>query len=148
LLTVLRREVRTLTAPDEGVLVGPRVPIGDRDATWRAPVRRLLEDSGAGVGQTPDQAPNANAYAEQFVRSIRDECLNRGMPFGERPLRRILTAFVEHDHGERHHQGLGTELIDRAPVGPTVWLCSGTLRARGQLQPDRMTASGASRRHH
>ena len=66
------------------------------------------------IVQTPFRAPNANAYAERFVRSIKDECLNRVIPFGERHLRRTLAEFIEHYHGERNHQGLGNELIDRA----------------------------------
>jgi hypothetical protein len=51
------------------------------------------------------------------VRSIKDECLNRVIPMGERHLRRTLHEFVEHDHRERHHQGLGNELINR-PSSP------------------------------
>lgn len=101
-----------LTAVDEGVLVGHRVLICDRDGKWSAPVRRLLEDAGIRVVQTPFQAPNANAYAERFVRSIKEECLNRVIPFGECHLRRTLAEFVTHYHRERNHQGLGNELID------------------------------------
>jgi Integrase core domain len=59
---------------------------------------------------------NANAYAERFVRSIREECLDRLILFGERRLGRALAEFVAHYHGERNHQGLGNELIDRQPV--------------------------------
>ena len=62
--------------------------------------------------QTPYQAPNANAYAERFVRSTKHECLNRVIPLGERHLRRTVAEFVEHYHGERLHQGLGNELMD------------------------------------
>jgi putative transposase len=61
----------------------------------------------------PVQAPNANAYAEPFVRSIREECLDRLIFFGERRLLRALDAFVTHYHRERNHQGLGNELIIR-----------------------------------
>lgn len=75
-------------------------------------MRRLLEDAGIRVVQTPFQAPNANAYAERFVRSIKEECLNRVIPFGECHLRRTLAEFVTHYHRERNHQGLGNELID------------------------------------
>ena len=60
---------------------------------------------------TPIQAPNANAYAERFVRSIRAECLDRLIFFGERRLLRAVDEFVAHYHGERNHQGLGNELI-------------------------------------
>ena len=125
----MRQVGRMLTAPDEGVLVGHRVLICDRDAKWSAPIRRLLEDSGIRVVQTPYQAPNANAYAERFVRSIKTECLNRVIPFGERYLRRTLAEFMKHYHGERNHQGLGNELIDRELPPERV----GTIRRRQRL---------------
>jgi putative transposase len=67
-------------------IVGSRVLICDRDAKWSAPVRARLDEAGIRVVQTPYQAPNANAYAEGFVRSIKHECLNRVIPFGERHL--------------------------------------------------------------
>ena len=80
--------------------------------------------AGSGVVQTPYQAPNANAYAERFVRSIKEECLNRVIPFGERHLRRTLAEYVEHYHRERNHQGLANELIEGAlaveRVGPIL----------------------------
>ena len=49
--------------------------------------------------------------AERFVRSIRDECLRRIVPLGERHLRTIVTAYVEHYHRERNHQSLDNQLI-------------------------------------
>ena len=61
--------------------------------------------------QTPYEAPNANAYAERFVRSIKEECLDRMIPLGERHFRRAVAEFVEHYHRERNHQGLGNTLI-------------------------------------
>jgi transposase InsO family protein len=48
------------------------------------------------------------SHAERFVRSIKEECLNRVIPFGERHLRRTLADFVAHYHGERNHQDLIT----------------------------------------
>jgi transposase InsO family protein len=60
---------------------------------------------------TPVQAPNANAYAERFVRSIREECLDRLILFGERGLIRAVDEFVVHYHRERNHQGLDNRLI-------------------------------------
>jgi transposase InsO family protein len=105
---------RTLTAAGDGLLAGHRVLICDRDRKWSASLRQLLGASGIRVVRTPFQAPNANAYAERFVRSIKQECLNRVIPFGERQFRRAITEFVEHYHRERNHQGLGNELIDGA----------------------------------
>ena len=90
--------------------------ICDRDRKWSGEVRRLLTDAGIRVVQTPFQAPNANAYAERFVRSIKQECLDRMIPLGERHLRWAIAEFVAHYHGERNHQGLGNELIDGAPL--------------------------------
>jgi len=77
----------------------------------------------------PYQAPNANAYAERFVRLIKTECLNRVIPVGERYLRRTLAEFVKHYHGERNHQGLGNELIDRELPPERV----GAIRRRQRL---------------
>jgi putative transposase len=108
----MRQVSRTLTAADEGILVGHRVLICDRDAKWSAPVRERLDEAWIRMVETPFQVPNANAYAERFVRSIKQECLNRVVPLGERHLRRTIAEFVEHYHRERNHQGLGNELID------------------------------------
>jgi transposase InsO family protein len=65
-------------------------------------------------------APNANAYAERFVRSIKEECLDRLVPFGERHFRHAVTEFVDHYHYERNHQGLGNRLIGGATTGATA----------------------------
>src|ERR1035437_5603369 len=62
----MRQVGRTLTAADEGVLVGHRVLTCDRDTKGSAPVRARLGEAGIRVVQTPFQAPNANAYAERF----------------------------------------------------------------------------------
>lgn len=53
-----------------------------------------------------------NAYAERFVRSIKEECLSKVIPIGERHLRQVIEEFTEHYHLERNHQGLGNRLID------------------------------------
>jgi transposase InsO family protein len=51
---------------------------------------------------------------ERFVRSIKEKCLNRVFPLGERHLRRTIAEFVAHYHGERNHQGVGNELISHS----------------------------------
>src|SRR5258705_394583 len=78
------------------------VLICDRDAKWSAAMRERLSEAGIRIVQTPYQAPNANAYAERFVRSIKEECLNRMIPLGERHFRRGVTQFVEDYHRERN----------------------------------------------
>jgi hypothetical protein len=120
---------RTMTATDEGALAGCRVLICDRDQKWSALLRHMLEKSSVRVVQTPFQAPNCNAHAERFVRSIKEECLNRVIPVGERHFRRAMHAFVEHYQRERNHQGLDNELIDghSSPGG------AGRIRRRQRL---------------
>jgi transposase InsO family protein len=113
---------RHLTDATDGMLDGPRFLICDRDRKWSTAVRQLLETSGVHVIRTPFRAPNCNAHAERFVRSIKEECLNRVIPLGERHFRRTLAEFVVHYHRERSHQGLANELIDGVggpyPCGP------------------------------
>ena len=59
----------------------------------------------------PPKSPNLNAYAERFVRSIKEESLNRIICIGEASLRRAVREFMAHYHAERNHQGLGNRLI-------------------------------------
>ena len=121
----MRQVVRTLTMADADPC---RVLICDRDAKWSAAVRERLEQAGIRVVQTLFEAPNANAYAERFVRSIKEECLDRIVPLGERHFRRAATEFVEHFHRERNHQGLENALIDGRPTS-----CGGRVHRQQRL---------------
>ena len=94
----------------------PQVLICDRDQKWSPDVRRRLREAGVRVVLIPERAPNANAYAERFVRSVKDECLDQIIPIGERHFRRAVAEFVAHYHRERNHQGLGNRLIAGTPV--------------------------------
>jgi putative transposase len=58
----------------------------------------------------------SNAHAERFVRTLRTECLNQFVIFGERHLRHVLREFSEHYLTERHHQGIGGRIIQ-----PKAW---------------------------
>ena len=57
-----------------------------------------------------------NAYAERFVRSIKSECLDRMIIFGEANLERIVKEYLAHYYRERNHQGLANRLIQPAPL--------------------------------
>jgi transposase InsO family protein len=107
----MAQAARRLTDAVDGFLASHQVLICDRDRKWTHGFRHILQGAGVRIVLTPVQAPNANAYAERFVRSIREECLDRLILFGERRLRRALDEFVAHYHRERNHQGLGNELI-------------------------------------
>ena len=86
----MQQVVRSLTTTDESFLVAHRVLICDRDGKWSYHIHERLGDAGIRVTQTPTRAPNANAHAERFVRSIKTECLDRIIPMGERHFRRAL----------------------------------------------------------
>jgi hypothetical protein len=58
------------------------------------------------VIRLPPMSPNLNAYAERFVRSIKDECLDRMIFVGQGSLRRAVAEYMTHYHAERNHQGL------------------------------------------
>ena len=77
----------------------------------------------------PDRSDKAFACAERFVRSIKEECLGRLIPFGERHFRGAVAEFVAHFHRERNHQGLGNELIEGPPADGRV----GRIRRRQRL---------------
>jgi len=108
--------VRTLTMAEDPIAPAPHVLICDRDRKWSGDVRRRLDEAGIRVVLTPERAPNANAYAERFVRSIKEECLCRLIPLGERHFRTAIAEYVEHYHRERNHQGLENRLISGQPV--------------------------------
>jgi transposase InsO family protein len=116
----MQQIVRTLTLAEAGVVGLPRVLICDRDRKWSRHVRRRLRDAGIRVVLIPERAPNANAYAERFVRSIKEECLDRIVPLGERHFRRAVAEFVGHYHRERNHQGLDNRLIADPPANDTM----------------------------
>ena len=92
-------------------------------------VEQWLATAGVRVVRTPPRAPNCNAYAERFVRSVKEECLNRIVPLGERHLRKTLHEFATHYHRERNHQGLANELIER----PAAQRPTGAIRRRQRV---------------
>jgi putative transposase len=96
---------------DDGVLSEGRKLIIDRDAKYSGDWREFIEEQGVEVIRLPPKSPNLNAYAERFVRSIKDECLNRMIFISEASLRRAVREFMAHYHAERNHQGLGNRLI-------------------------------------
>jgi putative transposase len=59
----------------------------------------------------PARSPNLNAYAERWVRSVKEECLSKVILFGERSLRRALSEYVDQYHEERNHEGKDNVLL-------------------------------------
>ena len=101
---------RNVTDVGDGVLRDKRYLIWDRDTKYTEGFRGALSRQGIEVIRLPVRAPNMNAHAERFVRTIKEECLNRMVFFGARSLRHAIRKFVEHYHVERNHQGLGNRI--------------------------------------
>src|SRR2546427_12102865 len=109
---------RNLIDAEAGVLRSKRYVLLDRDTKYAANSRHLVNDSGTNVIRLPPLSPNLNAYAERFVRSIKDECLDRMIFVGQASLRRAVAEYVEHYHAERNHQGLENRLIHARAAVP------------------------------
>lgn len=74
---------RNLIDGESGILRSKQYLIIDRDSKYTDQFRRLIGDSGTTVIRLPPRSPNLNAYAERFVRSIKEECLNRMIFVGQ-----------------------------------------------------------------
>ena len=81
--------------------------IHDRDGKYCPAFQQLIDDAGIKRVPLPPRSPNLNAYAERWVRSIKEECLSRFILFGAASLRHTLTQYVAHFYHERTHQGKG-----------------------------------------
>ena len=107
----MQQVVRNLTDVEDGFLLDSEFLIMDRDKKYTKEFRANLKREGVTPVRCPARAPNCNAFAERFVRSIKDECLDRMILFGEVSLRRVLREYVTHYHTERNHQGVGNRLL-------------------------------------
>jgi transposase InsO family protein len=108
----MKQAARNLTDVSDGFLLDSRYLIMDRDTKYTEEFRDYLDREGVKPVRCPVRAPNCNAFAERFVRSIKDECLDRMILFGEASLRRAFRAYVVHYHSERNHQGVGNRLLE------------------------------------
>ena len=102
---------RNVTDASDGFLTGKRFLIHDRDPRFTVAFRETLAAADVQVVRLPPRSPNLNAYAERFVRTIKESCLDRIILVGEGSLWRAVREFIEHYHHERNHQGLANELI-------------------------------------
>ena len=122
---------RNLIDDESGALASKRYLIIERDTKYTQQFRRLVNEGGTEVIRLPPMSPNLNAYAERFIRSIKDECLNR-MIFiiGQESVRRAIGEYMAHYHEERNHQGLENRLIRGTPG---VAATEGTIHRRSRL---------------
>jgi transposase InsO family protein len=101
------------------VLERMRFLIHDRDSKFTAAFDEVFRSEGIEVIHTPVQAPRANAYAERFVRTVRNECLDWLLILGRRHLEHVLRTYVQHYNRERPHRGLALTPPEPAEIKPS-----------------------------
>ncbi len=107
----MRQMARNVTMEGCGSLRDCRYLLHDRDTKYTQSFRAIIASGRVEPLMLPARSPNLNAYAERWVRSVKEECLCKVVLFGERSLRRALDEYVEHYHAERNHQGKGNVLL-------------------------------------
>lgn len=118
----MHQVARNLTDFEDGFLLDTRYLLLDRDTKF-LPFTFIIESSDTQVVLLPPRSPNLNAYVERYMRSMKSECLDKMVLFGERSLCSALKEFTAHYHQERNHQGLDNNIIEfnsseRAGDGP------------------------------
>jgi putative transposase len=107
----MQQMARNVTMEGCGALRDCRYLLHDRDTKYTQSFRAIIASGRVEPLVLPARSPNLNAYAERWVRSVKEECLSKVILFGERSLRRALGEYVEHFHAERNHQGKGNVLL-------------------------------------
>jgi putative transposase len=102
---------RQITDPVGGILVGKRYLLHDRDPLFTDAFRETLRAAAVQTVRLPPHSPNLNAFAERFVRTIKESCLDRLILVSEDSLRRAIREFMAHYHHDRNHQGMRNLLL-------------------------------------
>jgi hypothetical protein len=97
-----------VTMEEWGFLASGQYLIHERDGKYCPAFHQIIEAAEVKRVPLPPRAPNLNAYAERWVRSVKEECLARMILFGEASLRHALKQHVEHCHSERNHRARAT----------------------------------------
>jgi putative transposase len=103
---------RQLVDSVQGFALGKTHLIIDRDTKYVDGFRHTLESAGVQIVLCPPRVPECNAYAERFVRSIKEECLSRLILLSQQHLRTTISTFADYYRHRRNHQGIENKLIE------------------------------------
>ena len=107
----MEQMARNVTMEDSGFLIDRKYLLHDHDSKYGSSFRQVIEAGSVKTLALPPRSPNLNAYAERWVRSVREECLAKLILLGEGSLRRALRHYEAHYHEERNHQGKNNVLL-------------------------------------
>jgi len=107
----MKQIARNVTMDEWGFIDNCRYLIHDRDTKYCQSFRDIVESSDVRTLPLPARSSNLNAFAERWVKSVKDDCLSKLILFGEPSLRRALHDYQIHYHAERNHQGKGNVLL-------------------------------------
>jgi hypothetical protein len=106
-----------------------RCLIRDNDKKYAKAFDTVFESSNIHIIPTPIKAPNANAYTERWVRTVRQECLDHVLIVNESHLRRVLGEFIAYYNARRPHQGIEQQ----SPIPRSIPVASGLVNRRSVL---------------
>ena len=129
----MEQQARNVTMRDWGFLARSRYLLHDRDDKFCPGFREVIKAGKARPLKLPSRSPNLNAFAERWVRSVKEECTAKLIFFGEGSLRRALTQYIEHYHRERNHQGKENRLLFPLPRSHVKRGAAGSVRCKERL---------------
>jgi len=117
------------------LVFSPRADISahDRDSKFCESFRDTMEGASVTPIRLPARSPDLNAFAERWVRSVKEECLSKLILFGENSLRHALKEYVAHHHHERNHQGKDNLLLFPEPAIAQTNGLEGAIQCRERL---------------
>jgi putative transposase len=130
--TWVKQQARNATMRMEELGRPPRYLLIDHDGKYTKAFDAVFGAEGATVQRVGPRAPNLNAHAERFAQTLRQECLDHFVIFGEKHLRHLLSEFLTHYNAERPHQGIGNVPLDGEPPA-ILKFPSGWVRCRKRL---------------
>jgi len=102
---------RNMSDAEDGFLRDKKYLLMDRDTKFSKEFRDILENVDVKAIRLPPRSPNLSPHLERFMRSIKEECLERMIFFGEKSLHAATLSYIDPYHAERNHQGVGNQLL-------------------------------------
>ncbi len=103
--------------------------IRDNDSKYTDAFDTVFESEDINIIRTPFYAPNANAFAERWVHTVREECLDKILILNETHLQRVLNYYLLYYNGRRPHQGINQQ----SPLARKKPELSGLIQKRAVL---------------